>query len=82
MTNQNSHIGAPRIGLVAFPALMYGLLLNAVGFALYFFSVVLRFMTLFLDPHNHLLSLIERTIWYRAGLAKLDRCISGETALE
>ena len=43
---------------------MYGLLLNAVGFTVYFFSVVLRFVTLFLDPHNYLLPLIERTIWY------------------
>ena len=47
-----------------FPALMYGLLLNAVGFTLYFFSVVLRFVTFFFDPHNYLLAMIERTIWY------------------
>ncbi len=43
---------------------MYGLLLNAGGFTLYFFSVMLRFVTLFFDPHDHLLAMIERTIWY------------------
>ena len=64
MSNQLSDISAPPTGLVTFPALMYGLLLNAVGFTLYFFSVVLRFATLFFDPQNYLLPLIERTIWY------------------
>jgi glycosyltransferase involved in cell wall biosynthesis len=64
MRNQPTRIDAPRTGLAAFPALMYGLVLSAVGFTLYFISVLLRFVTIFLDPHNHLLSLIERTIWY------------------
>lgn len=64
MSNQPAHANAPRTGLVMFPALMYGLLLNAVGFTLYFFSVVLRSVTFFLDPRNYLLALIERTIWY------------------
>ncbi len=64
MSSQPAHISAPRLGLVMFPALMYGLLLNMVGFTLYFFSVVLRFVTFFFDPHNHLLALIEGTIWY------------------
>lgn len=64
MRNQAAHIDSSRSGLMAFPALMYGLLLNAIGFALYFFSVVLRFVTFIFDPHNYLLALIERTIWY------------------
>jgi glycosyltransferase involved in cell wall biosynthesis len=64
MSSQPAHISVPRTGLAAFPALMYGLLLNAFGFTLYFFSVVLRAVTFFLDPHDHLLALIERTIWY------------------
>jgi glycosyltransferase involved in cell wall biosynthesis len=64
MKTQGAHIDSSRAGLTAFPALMYGLLLNAIGFALYFFSVVLRFVTFFFDPHNYLLALIERTIWY------------------
>jgi glycosyltransferase involved in cell wall biosynthesis len=66
MSSQPFHISAQRTGLVVFPALMYGLLLNAVGFTLYFFSVVLRFVTFFFDPHNNLLALLERTIWYSA----------------
>jgi glycosyltransferase involved in cell wall biosynthesis len=43
---------------------MYGVLLSALGFTLYFFGVVLRFVTVFFDPHNHLLGLIEPIIWY------------------
>ena len=58
------HTNAPRTGLVAFPALMYGLLLNVVGFTLYFFSVVLRSVTFLFDTHNQLLPPLERTIWY------------------
>ena len=64
MSTQPTHINTLCAKVVAFPALMYGLLLNAVGFTLYLFSVLLRFMTFFFDPHNYLLSLIERTIWY------------------
>ena len=64
MTNQPAPANAARTGLAAFPALMYGLLLCAVGFTLYFLSVLLRFVTLFFDPHNHLLAVIQGTIWY------------------
>jgi molybdopterin-guanine dinucleotide biosynthesis protein A len=64
MSSQPTHINPPRTGLFMFPALMYGVLLCGFGFTLYFLSVVLRFVTFLLDPHNNLLGLIEGTIWY------------------
>ncbi len=64
MTNQPAPANAARTGLAAFPALLYGLLLCAVGFTLYFLSVLLRFATFFFDTHNHLLAVIQGTIWY------------------
>lgn len=64
MSKMASHSSAPRTGLIVFPALMYGLLLSAIGFGMYTSSVVLRLVTFFFDPHNHLLVLIQRAIWY------------------
>jgi glycosyltransferase involved in cell wall biosynthesis len=64
MNSKPAHISGPRTRLAVFPALMYGLLLSAVGFVLYFISVVLRLVTFFFDTHNRILVLIERTIWY------------------
>jgi glycosyltransferase involved in cell wall biosynthesis len=64
MRNQHAHVNGPRTGILAFPALMYGLLLNLVGFTVYFLDVVVRAATLLLDPHNYLLPTIQQTIWY------------------
>lgn len=48
----------------AFPALLYGLLLEGLGFSVYFCGVMLRFVCLLLDPHGHVLGLVRGMIWY------------------
>jgi hypothetical protein len=50
--------------LQRFPALLYGLLLNALGFTIYFLGVVLRVAGLFLDRQGHVLGLVRGMIWY------------------
>jgi uncharacterized protein with PIN domain len=47
-----------------FPALLYGVLLACIGFAMYFAGVLLRFVGLFADPEGRSLGLVQAVIWY------------------
>jgi hypothetical protein len=64
MSDATARIMEPRGRFLAFPALMYGLLLNCAGFAVYFLSVLLRVACLFLDPHGRFLGIIQGLLWY------------------
>ena len=50
--------------VVAFPALLYGLLIAGAGFSIYIFGVLLGFLRIFLDPHGNWLRVIDRIVWY------------------
>jgi hypothetical protein len=49
---------------IAFPALMYGLLLVGLGLTVYLCGVMLRVAGLLVDPHGQILGFIRGIIWY------------------
>ena len=48
----------------SFPAILYGVLLSGVGFAVYLFGVLLRFVGIFVDPGGHSVGIIRGMVWY------------------
>jgi len=53
-----------RTGSVRVPALLYGSLLVLAGFGIYVMGVAIRFLCIFLDPHDHWLHGIQRIVWW------------------
>lgn len=53
-----------RSWLPVFPALLDGLLLNGIGFTVYLFCVLVWMISLMLDPHGHIVEILQRMIWY------------------
>ncbi len=47
-----------------FPALLWGLLLAGIGFAIYTLGVLGRFLTLPFDRHDVLLPFLQKVVWY------------------
>lgn len=53
-----------RRGDPAFPAFLYGVLIVGAGLLIYLMGVTIGFFRIFLDPHDHWLQVVDRTIWY------------------
>ena len=58
------NINKTRTGIVAFPSMMYGLLLTIVGFMLYFFGAIFGYVTFLIHPQHRFLIFSKNTIWY------------------
>ena len=52
--------------LASFPALLWGLILVGSGFGIYVLGVLVRFVSLLVDPHDYLLPGLQMMVWSRA----------------
>ena len=51
-------------GVVAFPAILYGLLIAGLGFVLFNLAILINFLRIFLESHGDWLRLFDRIVWY------------------